>query len=115
MLRDDAALLDIIHAARLIQDFTRGMDQTTFLTDLKTQSAVLHQILILGEAVKRLSEEFRATTPQVPWSLIARMRDRAIHHYDMVNLYQIWEVVVGDIPALLAVLAPLLPPDPGAL
>ncbi len=50
MLRDDAILLDLHRAARLAQDFVQGMDQTAFLADLKTQSAVLHQLLILGEA-----------------------------------------------------------------
>jgi hypothetical protein len=38
--------------------------------DAKTQFAVLHQLLIIGEAVKRLSQEFRAAHPDV------RDRDR---------------------------------------
>lgn len=109
MQHDDTALLDIVYAGRLIQDFTRGLDKATFLADLKTQSAVLHQILILGEAVKRLSDAFRAGTPQVPWSHMARMRDRVIHHYDTVDLNRVWAVVAGDIPDILALLVPLLP------
>jgi uncharacterized protein with HEPN domain len=59
MVRDDASLLDIARAARLTQAFCRGMTKSQFLNDLKTQSAVLHQLLILGEAVKRLSDDFR--------------------------------------------------------
>lgn len=35
------------------------MAVSDFLVDVNTQSAVLHQLLILGEAVKRLSTGFK--------------------------------------------------------
>lgn len=63
MPRDDATLLDIARAARLIQSFIAGMTKDDFLAELKTQSAVLHQLTILGEAVKRLSRPFREKHP----------------------------------------------------
>jgi uncharacterized protein with HEPN domain len=63
MARDDATLLDIANAARLVQSFIKGMTKEAFLADLKTQSAVLHQLTVIGEAVKRLSqEEFGGTS-----------------------------------------------------
>jgi len=86
MPRDDATLLDILRAARLAVVFIGGLDQSTFLNDLKTQSAVLHQLLVLGEAVKRLSEEFRTSHPAIPWRMVAGMRDKLIHAYDAVDL-----------------------------
>lgn len=52
MPRDDATLLDIARAARLASEFTAGMDQAAFRADLKTHSAVLHQLMVMGEAVK---------------------------------------------------------------
>lgn len=52
MSRDDAALLDILRAARLAVEFKGTLDKPAFLKDLKTQSAILHQLLLLGEAVK---------------------------------------------------------------
>jgi len=79
MSRDSAALLDILKAARLAMQFKVGIDKSAFLDDLKTQSANLHQLLVLGGAVKRLSEEFRAGHPEVPWRMIAGMRDKLIH------------------------------------
>jgi uncharacterized protein with HEPN domain len=66
MPRDDATLLDIVNAARLIQTFIQDMTQEAFLVDLKTQSAVLHQITVIGEAVKRLSQAFRERHPILP-------------------------------------------------
>ncbi len=43
MTRDDAILLDIVNAARLVQIFVQDMTKEDFLADPKTQSAVLHQ------------------------------------------------------------------------
>jgi uncharacterized protein with HEPN domain len=74
---DRGTLHDIARAARLILDFSRGFDEAAFSSDLKTQSVILHQLLVLGEAVKRLSPDFRRH-PSVPWSRIAGMRDRLI-------------------------------------
>ena len=48
MSRDETTLLDIAQAARLILAFKQGMDKEAFLRDLKTQSAILHQLLIMG-------------------------------------------------------------------
>lgn len=109
MPRDDAALLDIDRTAGLVLDFTREMKQNTLLDDSKTQSAVLRQIMIIGEAVKRLSPTFRARRKNIPWLLIAGMRDRPIHAYDAVDLDEVWRTVEKDIPGLLAMLEPLLP------
>lgn len=57
--RDQALLLDIARAAELVQEFKKGMTKPAFIKDLKTQSAILHQLMVMGEAVKRLSEDFR--------------------------------------------------------
>jgi uncharacterized protein with HEPN domain len=110
MSRDEAALLDMARALRLIIEFTQQMEEPSFLDDLKTQSAVLHQLLVLGEAVKRLSPEFRARHPEIPWTLIAGMRDNLIHEYDSVDLEEVWRTTERDVPRLLASLEPLLPP-----
>src|SRR3712207_2373187 len=77
--RDLATLLDIATAARLVVDFISGLTAPDFLRDAKTQSAVQHQLLIIGEAVKRLSPALRAQHPTIPWTAMAAMRDQLIH------------------------------------
>ncbi|MEE8389890.1 MAG: HepT-like ribonuclease domain-containing protein [Anaerolineae bacterium] len=109
MVRDEAVLLDIARAARLVIEFKQGIDQAAFLQDFKTQSAVLHQLMVMGEAVKRLSPDFRARHSEIPWSLIAGMRDKLIHGYDIVDLDEVWRTAVVDVPDLLTLLEPLLP------
>ncbi len=101
MSRDKATLLDILTAGRRILDFNRGLDKTAFLEDLKTQSSVLHQLMIMGEATKRLSSETRQSAPDIPWQLIAGMRDHLIHGYDDVDLEEVWKTSERDVPALI--------------
>ena len=53
--RDPAALLDIAVAGVRVRAFIAGLDLESFRRDLKTQSAVVFQLLVIGEATKRLS------------------------------------------------------------
>jgi len=107
--RDDAHVLDILKAARLAIEFKENADKAAFLADAKTQSAVLHQLLVIGEAVKRLSPEFRAAHPEVPWRLIAGTRDKLIHFYEGVDLEEVWKMLTSDLPELIRLIEPLAP------
>jgi uncharacterized protein with HEPN domain len=111
MYRDETVLLDIARAARLVLEFKQGMDKAAFVKDIKTQSAVLHQLMVIGEAVKRLSQDFRTRHQEIPWTLIAGMRDKLIHGYDIVDLDQVWKTADADVPDLLSLLEPLLPKE----
>lgn len=63
--------------------------------------------LIIGEAVKRISPEFRAAHPEVPWRLIAGTRDKLIHFYEGVDLEEVWKMVAADLPELIRLIEPL--------
>lgn len=102
MQRDEVVIQDVINAARLVIEFVKGFDRETFISDWKTRSAVLYQLTVVGEAVKRLSKEFRAKHPEIPWSLIAGMRDHLIHGYDLIDWDEVWKTSTTDIPDLLS-------------
>jgi glutaminyl-tRNA synthetase len=107
-MKDDRVLLAHIRdAARRVLDYTRdGRD--AFLSDTKTQDAVVRNLQIVGEAAKRLSDVLRAAHRAVPWGPMARMRDRLTHRYFEVDLDVVWEVVARDLPALLPQLESIL-------
>ena len=109
MSRDSATLLDMLKAARLAVEFREGMNKRAFLDDPKTLSAILHQLLVLGEAGKRLSQEFRAQYKEIPWKKIVGMRDKLIHEYDEVDLDEVWKTMRSDVPRLIKQLELLAP------
>ena len=101
MQKDKATLHDILNAGNLVLDFVKDIERTAFLEDWKTRSAVLYQLTVIGEAVKRLSREFRLQHNDIPWSLIAGMRDNLIHGYDLVDWNEAWNTATKDVPDLL--------------
>ena len=66
MRSDSATVADLIGAAEFILEVASRLDRDAFLRDPKSQSAVLYQSLVQGEAVKRLSANFRDRHPTIP-------------------------------------------------
>src|SRR5690606_20285751 len=89
---------EIILACEHAVEFVQGMTFEQFLDDIKTQSAVQHQILILGEAVKRLPQHLKLQYPTIPWKNIAGTRDILIHCYEEADYEIIWNIVDGQLP-----------------
>ena len=109
MSPDEIVVLDVIHAARLALGFKQNMDKAEFLEDIKTQSAILHQMMVMGEAAKRLSSDYRDEHSDIPWKVMAGMGGVLIHGYDIVDLNEVWKTVHGDIPRVLPLLEKLIP------
>ena len=99
-MRDERVyLLHAIEAIDAIASYTvEGRE--AFLSDGKTQDAVIRNIEIIGQAVKGVSEDTRALEPAVPWRKIAGMRDKLIHEYFGVDIALVWDVVEHELPVL---------------
>lgn len=109
MNRDASYLLDIYRYAEEAQSLVAGMNAEAFELDRRTQLATLYTITVLGEAVKRLSPEFRNQHTTIAWRQIAGMRDKLIHDYRDVNISRLWIVLQVNIPELIEYIQPLLP------
>ena len=83
-----------------IELFTYNVTKGEFAKNKEKQSAVIHQIEIIGEAAKNLSKDFRDKYPHVEWSQIIKTRDKIIHHYFGVDLDAVWDIVKKDLPDL---------------
>ncbi len=108
-MRDYALYLkDILAAIESILSFLHGMDLESFQADDKTVSAVIRKLEIMGEAAKRIPDTVRQQHPEVPWKLMAAMRDRLIHFYSGVDKLLVWKTVEEHLPTLKASIQAIL-------
>ena len=97
---DRSALRDIEHAAGLILGLISDLNFELYAEDWVVRSAIERQLSVIGEAVKRLSREFREGEPDVDWRGWAGFRDILVHAYDAVEPAIVWEVVQNELQAL---------------
>ncbi len=93
-------LTHILQAIKKIKAYTNGMDEDEFLKNELVKDGVVHNIEIIGEAVKNLPEKFKEKHTEVPWKDIAGMRDRIVHVYFGIDYKIVWATVQKNIPEL---------------
>ncbi|MBW8874226.1 MAG: DUF86 domain-containing protein [Acidobacteria bacterium] len=111
MWRDDAYLLDILIAARRVLRYVGDLSWESFKEDEMAQDAVIRNLQIIGEAARKISDEFRSGHPEVPWGGIVGMRNRLVHEYSRVDIAKIWETAADDVPRLIRSIESLVPPE----
>ena len=101
MLRNyDLYLQDIVEAADRITSYTGGMTRSEFEADPMRIDAVIRNLGIIGEAVKKIPDSIREGYPSVAWHNIAGLRNRVIHVYFNVDMDIIWDVIQSKLPPL---------------
>ena len=94
----------MIEGSRDATSFTDGMDRAAFLTDLRTQCAVVMSLMIIGEAAAKVltdHSDFAKAHPDIPWRSIRGMRNRIAHGYFEVDLGVVWQTVETELPTLI--------------
>ena len=91
---------DIIQAAQKINEYTESLSFDEFKSDSKTYDAVIRNLEIIGEAVKKIPENIRTKYPSIEWRRIAGLRDILIHEYFGVDAEIVWDVIKNKVPVL---------------
>ena len=112
MRKDDAVRLrHMLDAAREAMGFVRGRTRADLDTDRQLVLSLVKEVEIIGEAAYQLSEETRASIPEMPWEDIIGMRHRLVHAYFDINLDILWQTVMEDLPVLVRLLESNIPPE----
>jgi len=111
MSPDEFVLADMLVAARKAREFVDGLSFEEFEASDLHQNAVVRALEVVGEAARRVSDETRNAHPSIPWRPIIGMRNRLMHEYFRVDLEEVWRTVTTDIPQLVELLSPLVPPE----
>ena len=96
----DIYLQDIVEAINRIESYVQDMTRPQFETDRMRFDAVVRNLEVIGEAVKRVPNSIRENYPNVAWRKIAGLRDRLIHAYFDIDIDIIWDVVQSELPTL---------------
>jgi uncharacterized protein with HEPN domain len=110
--RDIASLWDMSQAIAKIDEVVADTNREQFLANWREQSIIERQLEILGEAARRISEEFQQEHPDIDWRKIIGLRNVIAHQYDRIEPDLIWEIVTSDLLGLDQKIQQLLPPLP---
>jgi uncharacterized protein with HEPN domain len=101
-LRDPRILLqDIRDSCEKVARFSHGLSRDAVLSDEMRLDAILLNLHVIGEAVKKLPADLREKHPEIPWREIAGLRDFIAHAYFALDLDIVWDAVRKDVPELL--------------
>lgn len=101
MIKKDQVYLEhIIEAIAKIERFTKGISRFDFDHNVMIQDAIIRNLEIIGEATKKISNEFSQSHLEIPWSEMAGMRNKLIHDYMDVDLDVVWKTIEVDLPLL---------------
>jgi uncharacterized protein with HEPN domain len=112
MLRDNASLLDIYKASNKIISFAEGFTAQELAADEMRLSAILYEFIVIGEATKRLSPQFRDQHPELPWTEMAGLRNVLAHQYDKVDVQLLHRSIRVSLPEALKKIILLMPKLP---
>ena len=87
---------------------SEGLSFEAFSADETLRRAFVRSLEIIGEATKKVPDDFRATYPAVEWRAMAGMRDVLIHDYFGVDFELVWDVVRNQVPELRGQIASIL-------
>lgn len=101
--RDVAALREMVRLSSVGEALAaRGHDwyvgDSLNVPGLAAESVIIK----IGQNFARVSAETTQMHPDVPWSLIKRMRDRLAHHYGGTDYEAVWDTLVVDLPVIRA-------------
>jgi len=101
MPRDYKAFInDILEAIHKIESYTAYLTINDFSESQLYQDAVVRNLEIIGEAVKRLPDELIEKYTDIEWKKIAGLRDILIHAYFGIDIEIVWDVIQNKLPEL---------------
>ncbi|HEX6083739.1 MAG TPA: HepT-like ribonuclease domain-containing protein [Thermoanaerobaculia bacterium] len=71
-----------------------------FLTDRRTQAAVLYRLQTLTQALRDLTPERRKRYPEVPFREMSGFRNVLVHDFIGLDMGVVWNVVEKHLPPL---------------
>lgn len=90
----------ILDAVEVIESYLKNVDYEDFLKNKLIQDGIIRELEIIGEAAKRLTDNFKKDYSKIHWKYVCGMRDKLIHDYFGVDLDEVWKTATEDLEKL---------------
>jgi uncharacterized protein with HEPN domain len=98
-------IADAFDAALL---FAGGRTRADLDNDAMLLYALVHAMMIAGEAASKITSETRGLLPDLPWASLTGMRNRLVHAYFDIDRDILWNTITEAVPPLLTQLRTVL-------
>ena len=98
--RDFSRLEDILSSIENVEEYTKNLSELQLKENKLCLHATIYNVQIIGEAIYKLTKEFKQEHPETPWHLIEKMRHILVHDYFRINFEILWMVIKEDLPLL---------------
>jgi uncharacterized protein with HEPN domain len=97
--RNKQNILDMKEAIEKIFSFTNNIsNHEEFHQSQIVFDAVMMNIVVIGEAVSRLTDDFISKNNHIDWIKIKGLRNIIAHDYVGIDVEEIWQIVKNTIP-----------------
>ena len=100
-VRDKGRLEHIVEAIERVLGFMANKSFDELSKDKLEYYGIVKCIEIVGEASYKLSSHFKETHPDIPWSVIEKMRHVLVHDYYQIDENEVKYVIEDDLRPLL--------------
>lgn len=99
-VRDIERLQHILEAANVLSEYVKHHTLEEAQADPVMYFGLVKHVEIIGEAVYKMTLQYRTSHNEVNWDDIERMRHVLVHGYYKIRPNQLWETIAVDIPQL---------------
>jgi uncharacterized protein with HEPN domain len=90
----------MLDAIQRLEDYAVRVTRDQFGSDPLVQDGFVRRITILGEAAGKISKNFSAAHPEIPWPDITGIRHKLVHDYFTVDIDVVWDTATVSAPKL---------------
>lgn len=107
-VRNLERLQHMAEAIDVLINYQKGHTLEEAQADPVVYFGLVKHVEIIGEAVYKLTLDYRARHTEVNWGDIERMRHVLVHGYYKIRPNQLWQTIVEDIPNLKPIIERLI-------
>jgi len=101
MQQDNHYLIDILHAAERVQEYTAQHTIHDFYDDVTLQDKVMRRLLEMSKTAQRISASTREEISEITDARISIVNERSGKEAPFSGVDQVWNIVKTEIPFLI--------------